>query len=108
VAHPDPDPYFFGADIEARYHWSARTRYRNEKLLGEPDIVVNGRKGWRRSTLDKRDAEQRGISMACVRKSIEELREFVIAHSDLTGAQRTTLNRLINAATRFSPSDLST
>jgi hypothetical protein len=108
VVHPDPDPYLFSADVNARYRWSPRTGYRNRKLLPPPDIVVNGREGRRKSTLDRHDAEQRGISMAHVRKSIEELREFVIAHSDLTQTERTTLNRLIGAATRLSPSDLAT
>lgn len=105
--HVDLDPYLWGADVERRYDWSPRSRYRNEKLLPPPDVEVNGRKGWRQSTLDRHDAEQRGLSLARVRKSIEELREFVLAHSDLGRAERAMLEKLLTAATRFTASDFS-
>jgi hypothetical protein len=99
----DPDPYLGTAAICARYSVASRTWYRVRALFPPCDISLNGRQLWRRSTLERFDAEQKSASMAQAREAVDHLREFVTTRAVLSKSESVILEKLLAAATRMEP-----
>jgi hypothetical protein len=102
----DDDPYLGTAAICARYSMAPRSWYRNRALFPPPDVTINNRQLWRRSTLDAFDAQQRDKSIARARDAVGELREFIVKRVTLTKTDTAALEKLLATATRIEPAEL--
>jgi hypothetical protein len=106
IAEGMDDPYINSSGVCQRYNFSRRTYHRHRSQLPIPDLVINGRALWRRSSLDRHDAAQRDQNVSKARAAVDRLREFITKHAALSKSENAILENLLAAATRMEPAEL--